>query len=56
MNSSLLDEIPGIGEKTKELLLKNFGSVKKISQASPEELEKIIGRKKTGILITALSK
>lgn len=56
MNSSLLDEIPGIGEKTKELLLKNFGSVKKISQASPEELEKIIGRKKTGFLITALSK
>jgi len=56
MNSSLLDEIPGIGEKTKELLLKNFGSVKKIGQASPEELEKIIGRKKAGILITALSK
>lgn len=30
---SLLDEIPGIGEKRKKLLLKNFGSVKKMKEA-----------------------
>lgn len=54
MNRSLLDEIPGIGEKTKELLLKKFGSVKKISEASPGDLEKVIGPKKAAILASAL--
>ncbi len=54
MNRSLLDEIPGIGEKTKELLLKKFGSVKKTTEASPEELEAALGKKKAAILIAAL--
>ncbi len=35
---SLLDEIPGIGEKRKKLLLKNFGSVKKMKEASIEQI------------------
>ncbi|SEM36316.1 Excinuclease ABC subunit C [Mesobacillus persicus] len=35
---SLLDEIPGIGEKRKKMLLKHFGSVKKMREASLEEL------------------
>jgi excinuclease ABC subunit C len=56
MNSSFLDEIPGIGEKTKELLLKKFGSVKKISEASPAEIEKVIGIKKAGAIASALHK
>ncbi|MDZ7633059.1 MAG: excinuclease ABC subunit UvrC [Bacteroidales bacterium] len=47
MNSSLLDEIPGIGEKTKELLLKKFGSVKKTTEASQEELEAALGKRKS---------
>ena len=34
---SLLDDIPGIGEKRKKLLLKHFGSVKKMKEASMEE-------------------
>ncbi|WP_026693723.1 excinuclease ABC subunit UvrC [Peribacillus kribbensis] len=34
---SLLDEIQGIGEKRKKLLLKQFGSVKKMKEASVEE-------------------
>src|SRR5574342_810121 len=34
---SLLDDIPGIGEKRKKLLLKTFGSVKKMKEASKEE-------------------
>lgn len=54
MNSSFLDEIPGIGEKTKELLLKKFGSLKKISEASHEELEATLGTKKAAILLAAL--
>jgi excinuclease ABC subunit C len=56
MNRSILDEIPGIGEKTKELLLKKYGSVKKLSDASQEELESVVGRKKAEILIEALRK
>jgi len=54
MNRSMLDEISGIGEKTKEQLLKKFGSVKKISEASREDLEKVIGLKKAAILTAAL--
>ncbi len=54
MNSSFLDEIPGIGEKTKELLLKKFGSLRKISEASLEELEVTLGTKRAAILFAAL--
>jgi excinuclease ABC subunit C len=35
---SLLDDIPGIGEKRKKALLKHFGSVKKMREATLEEL------------------
>jgi excinuclease ABC subunit C len=35
---SMLDDIPGIGEKRKKALLKHFGSVKKMREASVEEL------------------
>lgn len=54
MNRSILDEIPGIGEKTKELLLKRFGSVKKLADAAPEDIEKVVGTKKAAILAAAL--
>ena len=40
MTKSKLDEIEGIGEKKRTLLLKTFGSVKKIKEASIEELTK----------------
>nr|WP_285839825.1 excinuclease ABC subunit UvrC [Alkalihalophilus marmarensis] len=35
---SVLDEIPGVGEKRKRQLLKHFGSVKKMKEATIEEL------------------
>ncbi|HPM31710.1 MAG TPA: excinuclease ABC subunit UvrC [Chryseolinea sp.] len=41
-----LDGLEGIGKKTAEKLLKEFKSVKKIKEASIEELEKLIGKKK----------
>ncbi|MEA1887318.1 MAG: excinuclease ABC subunit UvrC [Bacteroidota bacterium] len=47
MTKSTLDEIKGIGPKTKDTLLKNFGSLDKIKSASREELEKLIGKAKT---------
>ncbi|MHA6485656.1 excinuclease ABC subunit UvrC [Bacillus cabrialesii] len=37
---SVLDDIPGIGEKRKKMLLKHFGSVKKMKEASLEDLKK----------------
>lgn len=45
-----LDEIKGIGEKTKEMLLKEFGSVEKIKKAAMEDLQKLVGNKKASIL------
>jgi len=47
MTKSRLDEIKGIGPKTKELLIKKFGSFEKIKIAPPEEMEKVIGPAKT---------
>ncbi|MCM3568353.1 excinuclease ABC subunit UvrC [Neobacillus mesonae] len=38
---SLLDDIPGIGEKRKKHLLKHFGSVKKMKEASVDEFTDI---------------
>ena len=40
--SSVLDNINGLGEKRKKLLIKKYGSVTKIKEASEEELSEII--------------
>lgn len=40
--SSELDNIPGVGPKRKELLLKTFGSVERIKKTSLTDLEKVI--------------
>lgn len=45
-----LDQIMGIGPKTKEALLKNFSSMEEISKASEDELKKLVGPGKTSIL------
>ena len=47
LTASILDSIPDIGDKTKKLLLKHFGSVEKISGASLDELVSVkdIGEK-----------
>ncbi|MCS6831703.1 MAG: excinuclease ABC subunit UvrC [Armatimonadota bacterium] len=36
--SSVLDEIPGVGPKRKQALLKHFGSVKRLKEASVEDI------------------
>ena len=43
ITKSELDDVKGIGEAKKQALLKTFGSVKKIKQASVEELMKVKG-------------
>ena len=47
---SELDDIKGIGPKTKETLLKIFKSVKNIREASSEELSKAIGESKAKLI------
>ena len=44
MLSSILELVPGIGEGRRKALLKEFSSLKKIKEASVEELEKILPR------------
>ena len=41
--SSILELVPGIGEVRKKELLKKFGSLKKMKEASLEELSKVVG-------------
>jgi excinuclease ABC subunit C len=43
---SALSDIPGIGEKTAEKLLKHFKSVKKLKEASITEIALVIGKSK----------
>jgi excinuclease ABC subunit C len=40
---SELDEIPGVGPKRKEKLLRNFGSLKRVSEATVAELRPFVG-------------
>lgn len=47
---SELDDIKGIGPKAKEALLSKFKSVKKIKEASPEQLTEVLGPHKAEIL------
>ena len=42
--SSVLDAVPGIGEVRKKELLKKFGSLKKMKEASIEELKEVVGQ------------
>ncbi|PNE28851.1 excinuclease ABC subunit C [Tannerella sp. oral taxon 808] len=51
---SELDAIKGIGEKTKEALLKKYKSVKRIREASSAELEELIGKKKATLVAEGL--
>lgn len=48
---SALDEINGIGPKSKDLLLRKFKSVKRIREATFEELKEIIGESKAKSII-----
>ncbi|WP_437436024.1 helix-hairpin-helix domain-containing protein [Paenibacillus larvae] len=56
MVQSQLDAIPGIGEKRRKLLLKHFGSVKKIKEAKVEDFRPIgIGDKLAAQILTSLN-
>ncbi|KWX87743.1 DNA helicase UvrC, partial [Paenibacillus riograndensis] len=55
MVTSKLDSIPGIGDKRRKLLLKHFGSLKKIKEASIEDFRPLsIGDKLAAQILDAL--
>ncbi|WP_018921663.1 excinuclease ABC subunit UvrC [Salsuginibacillus kocurii] len=41
ITTSVLDDIPGVGEKRKRALLKHFGSLKRMKEAEVEEFQKL---------------
>ncbi|SDJ83549.1 excinuclease ABC subunit UvrC [Chryseobacterium jejuense] len=47
---SELEEIPGVGEKTIELLLSKLKSVKRIKESNQETLEEILGKSKAKVI------
>lgn len=49
---SELDDIKGIGPKTKEALLKTFKTVKRIRESSMEELSETVGKQKAELIKT----
>jgi excinuclease ABC subunit C len=51
--ASELDTIKGIGEKSKHALLSHFKSVKRMKEATGEELTKVVGEAKAKILLEA---
>jgi excinuclease ABC subunit C len=48
---SELDEIPGVGPKRKEVLLRNFGSLERVSKASLAELKPFVGLRAAELIV-----
>ncbi len=56
--SSLLDDVPGLGETRKQALVKHFGSVKKLRSATIDQICEVpgIGRKTAETIAAALAR
>ncbi|MBQ2213598.1 MAG: excinuclease ABC subunit C, partial [Erysipelotrichaceae bacterium] len=50
MTHSQLDDVPGIGPKRKKALLRTFGTLKRIEEASVEELSEVVGPKEALVI------
>jgi excinuclease ABC subunit C len=57
MTASALDNIAGLGETRRKALLRHFGSLKRLSQATPEEITEVpgIGRRTAEAVLAALA-
>jgi excinuclease ABC subunit C len=57
MTASALDSVPGLGETRRKALLRHFGSLKRLSAATPEEITEVpgIGRRTAEALLAALN-
>lgn len=47
---SELDEVPGVGEKTKTALLKEFKSLKRLKEAKMEDIQQIVGTQRGSMI------
>ncbi len=54
MVDSVLDDVPGIGPARKTALLRRFGSLKRMREASPEDLAGVVPERVAGDLYRAL--
>jgi excinuclease ABC subunit C len=56
MTASALDSIPGLGEVRRKALLRHFGSLKRLTAASVEEIVEVpgIGRRTAEAILAAL--
>lgn len=52
--ASALEEIPGIGPATRRKLIKRFGSLKGMEQAPHDQIEAVVGKQKTALIIKYL--
>ena len=50
-----MEDIPGIGQKTIQLLLREFKSVKRLKEADPKAIAGIVGKAKAKIIMDALA-
>jgi excinuclease ABC subunit C len=53
---SELTSIPGVGEKLKERLLRNFGSLKRVAEATVAELRPFVGQKQAEKIVEHFSR
>ncbi|MFJ1575458.1 excinuclease ABC subunit UvrC [Streptomyces sp. NPDC088182] len=58
VRSSPLDDVPGLGESRKQSLIKHFGSVKKLRQATIDQICEVpgVGRKTAESVVVAFAK
>lgn len=54
--ASVLDDIPGIGPVTRKKLIRTFGSLRAVQEATPEELIATVGEARARILTAYLGK
>ena len=57
MTSSALDDVPGLGETRRKAVLRHFGSIKRLSAATAEEVSEVpgIGPRTAEAIVTALA-
>jgi excinuclease ABC subunit C len=56
MTASALDDVPGLGETRRKALLRHFGSLKRLAQATPEEIAEVpgVGKRTAEAVLAAL--
>lgn len=53
--STFFDDVKGLGPKTHELLIKHFRSMKRVGEATEEEIAEVIGASKAKLVVNTLN-